>query len=52
LENLGRLSAADPVPFARDEWACARAFDLEILGGCCGTDDRDIEAIAALAAAF
>jgi len=30
---------------ARDELPCAREFDLTILGGCCGTDDR-IEALA------
>ena len=47
LDKLGCLSATDAQTFARDEVACARAFDLQILGGCCGTDDRDIAAIAA-----
>jgi S-methylmethionine-dependent homocysteine/selenocysteine methylase len=32
--------------WARDELACAREFDLTILGGCCGTDHRSIEPLA------
>ena len=48
LTKLDRLAATPPDQFARDLWTCARAFGLRILGGCCGTDDRDIEAIAAL----
>lgn len=49
LDRLGRLDARSPQEFARDEWACAREFGLTTLGGCCGTDARDIEAIAAYA---
>ena len=30
----------------RDELACAREFDLAILGGCCGTDEHYIDALA------
>lgn len=47
LDRLGRLDARNPQEFARDEWSCAREFGLTTLGGCCGTDARDIEAIAA-----
>jgi len=31
---------------AEDELACVREFDLTILVGCCGTDQRNIEALA------
>ena len=30
----------------RDELACASEFDLVILGGCCGTDEHYIDALA------
>ena len=36
----------DSETWARDELACAREFDLTILGDCCGTDHRSIEALA------
>lgn len=49
LDKLDRISAAPPEQFALDLWACAREFGLTVLGGCCGTDQRDIEAIATLA---
>ena len=49
LERLGRLSAEPPERFATDLWTCARDFDLRVLGGCCGTDQHHIEAIAAQA---
>ncbi len=48
LDALDRLAATPPDRFASDLWACAREFGLTILGGCCGTDDRDIAAIAAM----
>ena len=32
--------------WVRDELACAREFDLAILGGCCGTDEHYIDALA------
>ena len=32
--------------WARDELACACEFDLTVLGGGCGTDQRGIEALA------
>jgi S-methylmethionine-dependent homocysteine/selenocysteine methylase len=40
------LAATDYQTWARDEIACAREFDLTMLGGCCGTDQRYIEALA------
>jgi S-methylmethionine-dependent homocysteine/selenocysteine methylase len=46
LDKLDRLAATDYQTWARDEIACAREFDLRILGGCCGTDRRYIEALA------
>ena len=46
LDRLGRVDATAPEQFARDVVACAKEFDLTILGGCCGTDARHIEAIA------
>jgi hypothetical protein len=32
--------------WVRGELACAREFDLAILGGCCGTDEHYIDALA------
>jgi homocysteine S-methyltransferase len=46
LDKLDHLAATDCQTWARDEIACAREFDLTILGGCCGTDQRYIEALA------
>jgi S-methylmethionine-dependent homocysteine/selenocysteine methylase len=50
LDKLNHLAATDVQVWARDELACAREFDLVVLGGCCGTDDRYIEALARAAA--
>ena len=54
LDKLDHLAATDCQTWAQDEIACAREFDLTILGGCCGTDQRYIEALAqqGLGAAF
>ena len=46
LDKLDHLAATDCQTWTRDEIACAREFDLTILGGCCGTDQRYIEALA------
>jgi S-methylmethionine-dependent homocysteine/selenocysteine methylase len=46
LDKLDHLAATDCRTWARDEIACAREFHLAILGGCCGTDQRYIEALA------
>jgi methionine synthase I (cobalamin-dependent) len=40
------LAATDCQTWARDEIYHAPEFDLTILGGCCGTDQRYIEALA------
>lgn len=46
LDKLNHLAAVDVHIWARDELACAREFNLSILGGCCGTDERYIDALA------
>jgi S-methylmethionine-dependent homocysteine/selenocysteine methylase len=46
LDKLNHLAASDVQIWARDELACAREFDLAILGGCCGTDEHYIDALA------
>ena len=46
LDKLNHLAATDCETWARDEIGCAQEFDLAILGGCCGTDQRHIEALA------
>ena len=46
LDKLNRLAATDVRIWVRDELACASEFDLVILGGCCGTDERYIDALA------
>ena len=46
LDKLNHLAATDVQIWARDELRCAREFNLAILGGCCGTDERYIEALA------
>lgn len=52
LDKLDHPAATDYQTWARDEIACAREFDLTILGGCCGTDQRFIEALAKEAQVF
>ena len=49
LEKLNHLAATDVHIWVRDELTCAREFNLSILGGCCGTDERYIEALAKVA---
>jgi S-methylmethionine-dependent homocysteine/selenocysteine methylase len=46
LDKLNHLAAANVHVWVRDELTCAREFNLSILGGCCGTDERYIEALA------
>jgi methionine synthase I (cobalamin-dependent) len=50
LDKLNYLAATNVHIWAQDELACAREFNLAILGGCCGTDERYIEALAKAAA--
>ncbi len=46
LDKLNHLVGGDVQIWARDELACASEFDLVVLGGCCGTDERYIDALA------
>jgi homocysteine S-methyltransferase len=50
LEGLSTLETEQPHVYANGMWALRSEFQLRILGGCCGTDDRHIRAIACLAA--
>jgi homocysteine S-methyltransferase len=50
LAKLNRLAATDVRIWVRDELACGSEFDLVMLGGCCGTDERYIDALARAAA--
>lgn len=46
LNDSSTLDDGDPAQFARqNHQLCTRHNTLTILGGCCGTDDRHIEAI-------
>ena len=46
LDKLDHLATTDVQVWTRDELACAREFDLAILGGCCGTDEHYIDSLA------
>jgi homocysteine S-methyltransferase len=47
LDGSEELVTADPEPFASAIVGVAAAHGLDLLGGCCGTDDRHIAALAA-----
>ncbi len=47
LEGLAELETEDPRVFAGGMAALRQRFGLRILGGCCGTGERHIEALAA-----
>ncbi len=51
LVRLDHLEGDDPERFAAGMWEIHREFGLRVLGGCCGTDDRHIRALAAKVAA-
>ncbi|MGD8452389.1 MAG: homocysteine S-methyltransferase family protein [Phycisphaerae bacterium] len=46
LDDAAELDTEKPAPFADAMLRAHRRFGLRILGGCCGTDDRHIRAIA------
>ena len=46
LEGLDHLDPEDPAAFAASMIGLHREFGTRYLGGCCGTDDRHIEALA------
>lgn len=50
LDGSATLETTPPDQFARDLWECAQNFGLHVLGGCCGTDVRHIEAVAKICA--
>ena len=47
LIRLDHPEGDDPDLFATELWALHQDFGLRVLGGCCGTDDRHILALAA-----
>jgi S-methylmethionine-dependent homocysteine/selenocysteine methylase len=47
LDNSASLKEQDPDSFGSAVAALRQELDLKILGGCCGTDDRHIKALAA-----
>lgn len=46
LDRLGHLDADAPAVLAQEILAARRRYGLRILGGCCGTNDRHIRALA------
>jgi len=46
LVSLDHPEGDDPERFAAGMWKIHEEFGLRILGGCCGTDDRHIRALA------
>jgi len=48
LDGQEQLIEADPEHFAAVMMGLRRDFGLQVLGGCCGTDDRHIRCLAAL----
>lgn len=51
LVRLDHLETAEPGDFARLMWSVHRSHpSLRVLGGCCGTDDRHMRALAELMA--
>lgn len=47
LVRLDHPEGDDPEHFAAEMWEIHEHFGLRILGGCCGTDDRHMRALAA-----
>jgi S-methylmethionine-dependent homocysteine/selenocysteine methylase len=48
LDRLDHVEADSPAEFARQLVELHRTHGLKVLGGCCGTDDRHIRAVATL----
>ncbi|WP_183355236.1 homocysteine S-methyltransferase family protein [Geomonas silvestris] len=46
LDNSAELIEEDPELFGRSVAALRRDLGMQLLGGCCGTDDRHIESLA------
>jgi homocysteine S-methyltransferase len=47
LVRLGQLDTEEPERFVEELLAVGREFGFKVLGGCCGTDQRHIECLAA-----
>jgi len=47
LVRLGRLETEEPERFVDELLAVGREFGFKVLGGCCGTDQRHIDCLAA-----
>lgn len=47
LDNAVRLYSSEPASFAEEMTALREISNIKIFGGCCGTDRRHMEAIAA-----
>lgn len=45
LDQAEELDDGDPAQLAADQRALLDAFDIEVLGGCCGTDARHVAAM-------
>lgn len=50
LDQAEELDDGDPVQLAADQRALLDVFDIEVLGGCCGTDARHVAAMWGLSA--
>lgn len=46
LVKLDHPEGDDPERFADEMWELHQEFGLQVLGGCCGTDDRHMRALA------
>lgn len=46
LDGSGKLETEEPIPFAKAMISLNKKYGYKVLGGCCGTDDRHIKAIA------
>jgi homocysteine S-methyltransferase len=51
LDGAAELETAEPEPFARELAEVTRTFGLRVVGGCCGTGEEHIDALARLLAA-
>jgi homocysteine S-methyltransferase len=46
LDGLEQLDGSEPEGFAEELLGLYHKFGIKVIGGCCGTDNRHIEAIA------
>jgi S-methylmethionine-dependent homocysteine/selenocysteine methylase len=48
LVALDHLDSGDPVEFATSLWQLHTDYGVQVIGGCCGTDERHIRALGSL----